>query len=122
MRSSGGNGVDDLAACGPVAHQVVPGSFPELTTPKRTSEAATAVKNTAARICFETARLIGGPLCGLLTEAGGLIRILGRALLRRVAYCAGGCHQAREGNTHRSTHRHLHRILLPGIPFPLAYA
>src|ERR1700757_1511294 len=116
MSSSGGNGVEDLAAWGPVAHQVVPGSFPELTTPKRTNESATAVKNTAARICFETARLIGGPLCGLLTEAGGLIRVLGRALLRRVVYRAGGCHQAREGNTHRSTHRHCIVSFSPASP------
>src|SRR4029077_4873300 len=76
MRGSGGDRVEDLAACSPVAHQVVPGSFPELTMPNRTNEAGTAVQDAAARIYFglETARFIGRRFRVFLAEVGGLIR------------------------------------------------
>jgi hypothetical protein len=94
MRRSGGDGVEDLAACRLVAHEVVPGSFPELTTPSRTSPAATAVQDVAARVCFklETARLIGGYVSVSLTDVGNLAGVVGCALCRRLACRAGGCH------------------------------
>src|SRR3954452_19290527 len=108
MRGSGGDRIEDFAACGPVAHQVVPGSFPELTTLNRTNEVAAVAEDAAARICFgrQTARFIGRRFCVPLAEVSGLIRVMGCALLRRFAYRAGGCPQARKGNSYRSTHRH----------------
>jgi hypothetical protein len=42
MRGGGGNGVEDLAACGLFARLIVPGSFPNLTTPNH-ARAATGV-------------------------------------------------------------------------------
>jgi hypothetical protein len=49
MRGGGGDGVEDLAACGLFAHHVIPGSFPELTTSSCAHQAATG--DTAAWIC-----------------------------------------------------------------------
>jgi hypothetical protein len=93
-----------------------------LTTSNRTNEAATAVQNAAARIRFalETPRLIGRHFCLFLAEVGSLIRVMGCALLRRFAYRAGGCHQTREGNADRSTHRHCVASFSLGIPLPRA--
>src|SRR5262245_20240904 len=118
MRRSGCDGVEDLAACRLVAHEVVPGSFSELTTPSRTSPAATAVQDVAARVCFglETARFIRGWVSVSMADVRNLPRVVGCALFRRLACRAGGCHKAREGNSERSTHWHCIVFLLVGHP------
>jgi hypothetical protein len=75
--------VEDFAARGPGAYEVIPGSFPKLTTPSGTHETATGAWNAAARIGFrlETARRVGRHFCLLLEEIGSLTRVMGGALL-----------------------------------------
>src|SRR6516162_5528985 len=102
MRSGGGDGVEELTACGLLAYHAIPGSFPELTTPDRTNRGTT------------------GHFRISLGDAGGLVGIAGCALFRRLTYRAGGCHQAREGNTDRSTHWHCIVSFSLGIPLPRA--
>src|SRR5271163_231698 len=102
MRSGGGDGVEELAACGLLAHHVIPGSFPELTTPNRANRGATRHYRIS------------------LGDVGGLVQVVGCALVWRLTYGAGGCHQAREGNTDRSTHRHCIVSFSLGIPSPRA--
>src|SRR6267143_5167371 len=63
----------------------------------------------------EAARSIGRHFSVSRGRTGGLTRVVGCALFWRISYRAGGCHQAREGNTDRSTHWHC--ILLAGHPF-----
>jgi hypothetical protein len=51
MRWGGGNGVENLAAGGLPAHQVVPGSFPEQSNSGRAPLAATGLWDAVTRIC-----------------------------------------------------------------------
>src|ERR1700752_485623 len=66
----------------------------------------------------EAARFIGRHFCVSLGDTGGFVRVVGCALFWRLAHRAGGCHQAREGNTDRSTHWHCIVPVLLSIPLP----
>jgi len=125
MRRGGADGVEDLAAGGPPADEVVPGSFPEQT--KTSSAQLPAIRgwNSAARISCgfetftplldplgavvdrpifvrcppaETGRRNGRSCFAFLEKAGVLARVMGCALLRRLVDCAGGRHQTGAGN------------------------
>src|SRR5437870_398431 len=133
MRGGGGDPVEDLAARGRAAHQIIPHGFPEQTIASREHPATTGVWEAFARIRYgrgpcgplldalelivrgltslsdpagETARLTARNSCVFLGNVGGLAGVVRCALFRRVAYRARRCHQACEGNADRSTHGH----------------
>ena len=125
MRRGGADGVEDLAAGGLPADEVVPGSFPEQTKTSSAQLPAIREWDAAARICCgletftpllhplgavvdrltfvsrppaETGRLNGRSCFASLEKAGVLARVMGCALLRRLVDCAGGRHQTGAGN------------------------
>src|SRR6516162_2928850 len=108
MRGGGGDAVEELAAGGLFAHKVIPGSFSELTTPSLASRATTGVSDKVTNACYgrETCAPFSHParwhFCVSRSDTDGL----GCALFWRLGNRAGGCHQARERNTDRSTHWH----------------
>src|SRR6516164_3979100 len=102
MRCGGGDGVEDLAAGGRPADEVVPGSFPEQTNSGRAQLAAIEGWTAGARTGWgiETCTtLLGPPLFVSLGKDSSLARLMGCALFRRLTYRAAGYHQTREGNT-----------------------
>src|SRR5262249_21589468 len=145
MRGSGSDGVEDLAACGLLTHQVVPSSFSELPGSSGAAWTAAGVEN-AASICsgFQTGApwrgalgaIVGRPaflssctgevagigrqFCAPWGNTRGVNRAVGCAVFFRGGCRTGGCHQTREANTDCSMHWHCIVSFLLGIPLPVA--
>src|SRR5215472_4788191 len=110
MRCGGSYRIEDLAAGGLPAHEVVPSSFPEQTLSSRAQRLATGAWDAVAccglesceprlnrlatiacgpTIVSETARFIARLFSVCLGKAGGVAQIAGCALLWRLADGAG---------------------------------